>query len=96
MTHPIEDRRHRRKIDRDLVGQAVDRHKRRFVAGNVRMIPARQLTMGALDFVRARIWRYAEYIVVVAHDSTLAVLQKRCRTPPHQVNIDKAPRVPEA
>ena len=49
----IEDGGDGREIDRDFVGQAVDDRHRRLVARNVRVIAARQLPMGALDFVCA-------------------------------------------
>ena len=37
------------------------------VAGNIRMVPARKLTVGALNLVRARVRRHAQNVVVVTH-----------------------------
>jgi hypothetical protein len=57
-----------RRIAQDVVGasQLLERHTA-IVSGDVRVIAARKLPVGALDFIRAGIRRYAEDIVVVTH-----------------------------
>ena len=57
-----------RRIAEDVVGasQLLERQTA-IVSGDVRVIAARKLPVGALDFIRAGIRRYAEDIVVVTH-----------------------------
>ena len=57
-----------RRIAQDVVGasQLLERQTA-IVSGDVRVIAARKLPVGALDFIRAGIRRYAEDIVVVTH-----------------------------
>ena len=57
-----------RRIAQDVVGasQLLERQTA-IVSGDVRVIAARKLPVGTLDFIRAGIRRYAEDIVVVTH-----------------------------
>ena len=51
----------------DFVGKAVDAGGDQLVAGNIGVIPARELTMRALDLFSARVAGNPEDVVVVAH-----------------------------
>ena len=95
MAHPIEDGGDRRKIDRDFVASGSRRPPSSLLTRNVRVIATRQLPMGALDFVCACIRRYAEHIVVVAHDFQSIVLQKRCRRPSTKSRLTKRRGIPK-
>jgi hypothetical protein len=68
VTHTIQNGFDGRKIDRDLVGQAVHHHRGQFLISDIRMVALCELPVRPLDFVGARICRYAEHVVVVAHE----------------------------
>src|SRR5262249_53558874 len=68
-----------RRIAQDLVGtRHVEERGAAIVPGNVGVIAARELPVRALDFVSARVRRYAQNVVVIAHQLP-ANLQKQCR-----------------